>query len=78
MLSCLRVPRLVVMIRYSVMLTIVGIVAIILNLLVSRIVSAKRVNITRVQMRDSGKLSSATVSGIQMIETIKSSGAENG
>lgn len=69
---------LVVMIRYSVMLTIVGIVAIILNLLVSRIVSAKRVNITRVQMRDSGKLSSATVSGIQMIETIKSSGAENG
>ncbi|MBQ6372418.1 MAG: ATP-binding cassette domain-containing protein, partial [Oscillospiraceae bacterium] len=33
---------------------------------------------TRVQMRDSGKLSSATVSGIQMVETIKASGAENG
>ena len=35
-------------------------------------------NITRVQMRDSGKLASATVSGIQMVETIKASGAENG
>ena len=69
---------LVVMLRYSVMLTIVGVVTIILNLLVSQLISAKRVNITRVQMRDIGKLSSATVSGIQMVETIKSSGAENG
>ena len=69
---------LVIMLRYSVMLTIVGLVTIILNLLVSHLVSAKRVNITRVQMRDAGKLSSATVSGIQMMETIKSSGAENG
>ena len=69
---------LVVMLRYSVMLTIVGIVTIILNLLVSRLISARRVNITRVQMRDAGKLASATVSGIQMVETIKASGAENG
>ena len=76
--TIMMVFYLVVMIRYSVLLTIVGIVTIILNLLVSQLISAKRVNITRVQMRDSGKLSSATVSGIQMIETIKSSGAENG
>lgn len=69
---------LVVMLRYSVMLTVIGIVTILLNFLVSRLISEKRVNLTRVQMRDSGKLASATVSGIQMIETIKSSGAENG
>ena len=69
---------LVVMLRYSVMLTLLGVVTIVLNLGVSQIISAKRVNITRVQMRDAGKLSSATVSGIQMMETIKSSGAENG
>jgi len=31
-----------------------------------------------VQTRDAGKLSAATVSGIEMIETIKASGAENG
>ena len=67
-----------VMLRYSVMLTIVGIGTIMINLLVSRIISTKRVNLTRIQMRDEGKLSASTISGIQMVETIKASGAENG
>ena len=58
--------------------TMVGIATIVINLAVSRLISAKRINISRVQMRDSGKLAAATVSGIQMVETIKSSGAENG
>ena len=69
---------LVVMIRYSILLTAVGIATIILNLLLASYISGKRVNITRVQMRDTGKLESSTVSGIQMIETIKAAGAENG
>ncbi|MBR0405291.1 MAG: NHLP family bacteriocin export ABC transporter peptidase/permease/ATPase subunit [Eggerthellaceae bacterium] len=69
---------LVVMIRYSVLLTAVGIAAIVINSLLASYISRKRVNITRVQMRDSGKLEASTVSGIQMIETIKASGAENG
>ncbi len=69
---------LVVMLRYSVLLTLVGIVAIAINTLLASYISRKRVNITRVQMRDAGKLDASTVSGIQMIETIKASGAENG
>ncbi len=69
---------LVVMIRYSWLLSLIGVGTIILNMLVSTVISAKRVNITRVQQRDAAKLSSATMSGIRMIETIKSSGAENG
>ncbi len=69
---------LVVMVRYSPILTAIGLLSIIVNLLVARIISKKRMNVTRVQMRDAGKLSSATVSGIEMIETIKASGAENG
>ena len=69
---------LVVMIRYSWLLTLVGLVSVAVNLWLSREISKKRVNITRVAMRDKGKLSGATVSGIDMIETIKSSGAENG
>lgn len=68
----------VVMIRYSPMLTLVGVVSVIVQIWVARIISDKRINITRVMMRDSGKLASATVSGIEMIETIKASGAENG
>ena len=69
---------LVVMLRYSVMLTLVGVASILINLAMSRIISARRINITRVQMRDAGKLSGTTVAGIEMIETIKASGAENG
>lgn len=68
----------VVMLRYSVLLTAVGLCSILLNLVMGQIISRKRVNITRVQMRDSGKLAGATVAGIEMIETIKASGAENG
>ncbi len=69
---------LVVMIRYSVIMTLVGIVSLLLNLGVARYLSNKRVNLTRVQMRDEGKLVSATLAGISMTETIKSSGAEAG
>ncbi|MBQ9483303.1 MAG: ATP-binding cassette domain-containing protein, partial [Ruminiclostridium sp.] len=69
---------LVVMIRYSLLLTAVGVLSIIGQVFVSRIISNKRVNLTRVMMRDAGKLASSTVSGIEMIETIKASGAENG
>ena len=76
--SIMMVFYLVVMIRYSWILTLVGISSVIFNLFISRYISRKRVNITRVMMRDSGKLASATVSGVEMIETIKASGSENG
>ena len=76
--SAMMVFYLVVMVRYSVLLTLIGVLSIVINLFVSRYISRKRVNLTRVQMRDSGKLSGTTVAGIEMIETIKASGAENG
>lgn len=69
---------LVVILRYSVVLTLIGIGGMLINILVSQYIVGKRMNISRVQMRDAAKLSSATVAGIEMIETIKASGAENG
>ncbi len=69
---------LVVMIRFSVTMTCLGLAFVKINAFLSRWISSKRVNITRVMMRDLGKLSSSTVSGVDMIETIKASGAENG
>lgn len=66
------------MLRYSVLLTAVGVASLLINLVMARIISQKRVNVTRVQMRDAGKLAGSTVAGIEMIETIKASGAENG
>ena len=68
----------VVMLRCSMILTLVGVASIVINFVVSRIISNKRINITRVQLRDAGKLAGATVTGIEMVETIKASGAENG
>ncbi len=76
--TIMMVFYLVVMLRYSVLLTLIGVASIFINLIVSNIISKKRVNITRVQMRDAGKLAGTTVAGIEMIETIKASGAENG
>lgn len=67
-----------VMLRYSPLLTLIGVFSIALNLFMSRWISEKRINITRVSMRDEGKLAAAAVSGIRMAETIKASGAENG
>ena len=69
---------LLVMIQYSVTLTIIGVSTTILNLLLARGIAEKRSEISRTQMRDQGKLDATTISGIDMIETIKASGAENG
>lgn len=76
--TVMMVFYLVLMIKQSPLLTIIGISALIINFIMSRIISEKRINITRVEMRDAGKLVASTVTGIEMIETIKASGAENG
>ena len=76
--TAMMVFYLVLMLRQSLLLTAVGLVTLVLNIAMSRVISNKRMNIARVQTRDAGNLESTTVSGIDMIETIKSSGAENG
>jgi len=74
----LMIFYLVIMIRKSPILTLVGVSAQVINIFLSRLISSKRLNITRVQMRDNGNLASQTVAGISMAETIKASGAEVG
>ena len=76
--AVMMVFYLVVMLKNSVLLTLVGVSSIVINMFVARVISKKRINLSRVQMRDSGKLASCTTSGIEMIETIKASGAEEG
>ena len=76
--AIMMVFYLVVMIRYSWILTLVGVSSLVINAFMARIISKKRINITRIQMRDAGKLAGATIAGVEMIETIKASGAENG
>ena len=69
---------LVVMIRMSIPMTIVGMISVLVNGAFSRYIAEKRVNVSRVQVRDSGKLTGTTMAGFEMIESIKASGAENG
>ena len=76
--TAMMIFYLVLMLRQSVLLTAVGFVTLLINIVMSRIISSKRINLMRVQMRDEGKLVSATMTGIGMIETIKASGAEDG
>ena len=70
--------NLVIMINYSPLLAAIGILSVFINLVLAKVISEKRIDIARVQMRDMGNLQSTMLLGIHMIETIKSSGAENG
>jgi len=76
--TIMAVFYLAVMSRYSILLSLVGLLSVISQLILSMYISQKRINITRVMMRDSGKLAGATVNGVEMIETIKANGAEDG
>ncbi|MEA4853371.1 MAG: NHLP family bacteriocin export ABC transporter peptidase/permease/ATPase subunit [Christensenella sp.] len=68
----------VIIFRYSVLLSLIGIATLVINMLVSSYTSKKRINLMRVSARDAGKLAGTTIAAAEMIETIKSAGAENG
>ena len=74
----LIVLYLAVMMSYSWKLTLVGLITVAINVAVANWASRARVNVTRQQMRDRGLLYSSTMAGIESIETIKASGAEEG
>lgn len=76
--TAMMIFYLVLMLRQSVGLTAVGLITLFVNMGMARIISNRRVGIAQLQMRDSAKLEATTVTGIDMIETIKSSGAEGG
>lgn len=76
--ACLLVLYLLVMFRYSVLLSVIGLAAVAANLIVMRLVSNRRVNFSRVIERDMGLLSGVASAGFDMIESIKAAGAENG
>ena len=69
---------LIVMLQHSVLLTAVGLLTVAMNAVLARYISKKRVNIARAAASAGGKLYATTISGVEMIETIKASGAENG
>ncbi|MGE5544089.1 MAG: NHLP family bacteriocin export ABC transporter peptidase/permease/ATPase subunit [Bacillota bacterium] len=76
--TCLLVFYLAIMINYSIPLTLIGIAATLLNIVALRITARKQLDLIRSVQTTGGKLMGTTMSGIEMIETIKANGAENG
>lgn len=70
--------NLFVMFHFNITLALIGLLSVATNLILSRVIANKRVNITRVRMATDAKLNGMTISGIQTIETIKAAGAEKG
>ena len=76
--TTVMVLYLVFMLSQSLLLSAVGLGVLALNIVLARLISNRRIHITRLLLREQGKLESATVTGIEMIETIQSSGSEQG
>jgi NHLM bacteriocin system ABC transporter peptidase/ATP-binding protein len=76
--AALLVVYLAVMMSYSVLLTAIACASTLINAALAFIISKKRVDLSRVQVRNQSMLQGMTLTGISMMETIKSVGAENG
>ncbi len=66
------------MLKYSWVLTLIGLGATVLNMLIARYSSNKMLDYQRAAAPNQGKILSVTYTGFEMIETIKSTGAESG
>ncbi len=67
----------IVMLNYSVLLTLLGIGIAAINLVVLLTVSRRRVDENKRLLQETGKAVGATMSGLQMIETIKATAGES-
>jgi len=68
----------ILMLSYNYMLTMIGVVAAIVNLAVLHYYAGKRLNMVRSTQQSMGKYYSTTVSCLENIESIKAAGAEEG
>ena len=65
------------MIQYNLWLALIGAVVAVANICYLKYVSRRRVDLNRKLLQDQGKLSGTAMSGLQIIETLKASGAES-
>ena len=68
---------LLVMFVYDIPLTLLALSIMLINLLMLRVISNKRVTLNKTIKQENGKLMGTGMAGIQLIETLKASGTEN-
>ncbi|MCL2109768.1 MAG: NHLP family bacteriocin export ABC transporter peptidase/permease/ATPase subunit [Oscillospiraceae bacterium] len=68
----------IMLLQYNPILTAIGISSAVLNMVLSQYMAKKSVAFARLSQASGGNLGSITMSSIDMIETIKASGAEGG
>ena len=68
----------VLMFLYDAKLTLFGILAVVLNLVVLRHFTHARKNLTQRLLQEESKCTGLAMTGLQMMETLKSTGSENG
>lgn len=67
----------IVMLQYSVLLTLLGTALALINIVALRVISSKRAESYLNYSSESGKLMGVTLGGVQTIETLKAMGREN-
>lgn len=65
------------MLKYNLILALVGLIIAVLNILYLKFVSNKRVDQNRKLLQDRGRLGGTGMSGLQIIETLKATGSES-
>jgi NHLM bacteriocin system ABC transporter peptidase/ATP-binding protein len=75
--SIMIVFYLLLMLQYSILLTLIAVAAALVNVLFLRFVSKQRVDQNMRLLQESGKMQGVSMGGLQLIETLKSSGSES-
>lgn len=66
----------IVMLQYDLLLTMIGVVVAVLNIIYLKMAAEKRINDYNRSLKDEGHLIATSMSGLQTIETLKATGSE--
>ena len=74
---CFTIFYVAAMLHYSVTLTLLGVMVLFMNLVLTQRATSVDINRNRAQLQYKGRMDNATIAGVEMIETIKASGVED-